>query len=98
MGSWYEFCCTNCGFEARTSGRRDMGMSAITQTIVCYDCRMLYDVMTGSWDFPLSPEETQRRLVCRKDAKHRVSVWNHPGPCPVCDTLLERGRQTAIWD
>lgn len=98
MGSWYEICCTNCGFQATSSGGRDLGMAAITQTIVCHDCHRLYDVQTGSWDFPISLEEARQKLTCRQDASHRVSVWNHPGPCPVCGTALERGRQTAIWD
>ena len=73
-------------------------MDALTQTIVCHDCRKLYDVYTGSREFPRSSEKAPLKLTCRQDASHRISVWNHPGPCPVCGTVLKRGLQTAIWD
>ena len=94
----HEFCCTTCGFETTSSGGRASGMMAIMQTIVCHDCHRLYDIQTGFWDEPLSLEEIQRKLICRQDVRHRTSIWNHPGPRPVCGTVLERGRMTALWD
>ncbi len=46
MGSWTEFRCGSCGYEAMVSGRDDAGMLVNTTTILCEDCEELYDVVT----------------------------------------------------
>ena len=54
MGRSYWFECPKCGYRARVSGRADGGLSFVVQTILCRDCRELYDAVTrlkvpGEW-------------------------------------------------
>jgi hypothetical protein len=46
MGRTYVFYCPRCEYVARVSGGADAGFHCATQTIVCTDCRALYDVPT----------------------------------------------------
>jgi transcription elongation factor Elf1 len=45
MGRSYWFECPNCGYRANVSGRADRGLSFCVQTILCRDCRELYDAV-----------------------------------------------------
>jgi hypothetical protein len=47
MGRSYWFECTRCGYRARVSGRSDRGFHFSVQTVVCRDCRELFDAVTG---------------------------------------------------
>jgi hypothetical protein len=46
MGRSYWFECPKCGYRAKVSGRSDRGLSFAVQTILCRDCRELYDAVT----------------------------------------------------
>jgi len=46
MGRSYFFECSKCGYRARVSGRADRGLEFATQTIVCQDCKELFDAVT----------------------------------------------------
>ena len=46
MGRSYWFECSKCGYRARVSGRADQGLRFVVQTILCHDCRELYDAVT----------------------------------------------------
>jgi len=46
MGRSYWFECSRCGYRAKVSGRADGGLSFCVQTILCCDCRELYDAVT----------------------------------------------------
>ena len=45
MGKSYLFECPKCDYRASVSGGPDRGFNAATQTIVCLDCKKLYDVV-----------------------------------------------------
>jgi hypothetical protein len=45
MGRSYWFECPKCGYRAKVSGRADQGLSFSVQTILCRDCRELYDAV-----------------------------------------------------
>ena len=45
MGRSYWFECPKCGYRAKASGRADRGLSFLVQTILCRDCRELYDAV-----------------------------------------------------
>ncbi len=47
MGRSYWFECPKCGYRAKVSGRADRGLCFFVQTILCRDCRELYDAVTG---------------------------------------------------
>jgi hypothetical protein len=46
MGRSYWFECPKCGYRAKVSGRADRGLSFFVQTILCRDCKDLYDAVT----------------------------------------------------
>jgi hypothetical protein len=46
MGRSYWFECPKCGYRAKVSGREDRGLIFFVQTILCRDCRELYDAVT----------------------------------------------------
>jgi hypothetical protein len=45
MGRTYLFECSGCGYRARVSGGADRGRHIAIQTILCANCRELYDVV-----------------------------------------------------
>src|SRR5579864_8535014 len=46
MGKSYWFECSRCGYRAKVAGRADEGLHMSVQTILCEDCRELYDAVT----------------------------------------------------
>jgi len=46
MGRSYWFECAKCGYRAKVSGRADRGLNLFVRTIVCQDCKQLYDAVT----------------------------------------------------
>ncbi len=47
MGRTYLFECAKCGYRARISGGPDRGFHFAVQTILCHECRELYDAVTA---------------------------------------------------
>ena len=45
MGRTYLFECSRCAYRARVSGRADKGFTFSVQTILCRDCKSLYDAV-----------------------------------------------------
>ncbi len=46
MGRTFQFECPQCQYQARVAGGADAGINCAVQTIVCLDCRRLFDVFT----------------------------------------------------
>jgi predicted RNA-binding Zn-ribbon protein involved in translation (DUF1610 family) len=46
MGQSYWFECPKCGYRAKVAGRADRGLGFFVQTILCRDCKALYDTVT----------------------------------------------------
>jgi hypothetical protein len=46
MGRTYHFQCTQCQYHADLSGGADSGLHCDLQTILCRECRELFDVFT----------------------------------------------------
>ncbi len=46
MGRTYWFECARCGYRAKVAGRADRGLDFFVQTIVCGECKQLYDAVT----------------------------------------------------
>ena len=47
MGRTFLFECSRCGYRAKVSGGADRGFHFAVQTIVCGECKELYDAVTG---------------------------------------------------
>ncbi len=46
MGRSYWFECSKCGYRAKVSGCADRGLDFFVQTVLCRDCKELYDAVT----------------------------------------------------
>ena len=46
MGRTYLFECSRCGYRTRVSGGADRGFHFAVQTIICRECKELYDAVT----------------------------------------------------
>ena len=46
MGRTFHFDCPHCQYRALVAGGTDTGVNCAVQTIVCLDCRRLFDVFT----------------------------------------------------
>ena len=46
MGRTFHFDCPHCQYRALVAGGADTGVNCVVQTIVCLDCRRLFDVFT----------------------------------------------------
>src|SRR5437762_1553319 len=46
MGKSYWFECSRCGYRAKVAGRADEGLHMSVQTILCEECKELYDAVT----------------------------------------------------
>src|SRR5260221_7229367 len=46
MGRTFHFQCTQCQYHATISGGADSGLNCDVQTILCRECRALFDVFT----------------------------------------------------
>ena len=68
MGRSYLFECPRCAYRAPVSGGPDRGLDVATLTIVCRDCRKLYDVVT--------------RLRLPRDARHATRLVRRAGATP----------------
>lgn len=44
MGKTYLFECPQCQYRVKISGGADKGIHCEIQTVICHDCRALYDV------------------------------------------------------
>jgi Zn finger protein HypA/HybF involved in hydrogenase expression len=100
MGQLNEYVCNSCGYRAEVSGGGDAGMESVTVTIVCEDCRKLYDIQIGNSDWTDEQIEAQRtfKFRCPRRATHRIKEWTDGGPCPQCGVPMENKGGTVLWD
>jgi predicted RNA-binding Zn-ribbon protein involved in translation (DUF1610 family) len=47
VGRTYLFECPKCGYRTKVSGGADRGFQLAVQTILCHDCKELYDAVTS---------------------------------------------------
>ena len=98
MGRSYWFECSKCGYRATVSGRADRGLAFFVQTILCRDCKQLYDAVTRL----RVPDESEGlgsfagwRLV-RSPNPYR-SISSPPGFQSVLNRLPQTGVKRFRW-
>lgn len=89
MGKTYEFECGLCHYRVKVSGGADSGADCEVQTVVCHECRELFDVFTrvrrqaapaGKFK-PKHPEIPPVALP--GSAAYQQNEWQKPKPvCP----------------
>ena len=93
MGRSYWFECPKCGYRAKVSGRADRGLTFFVQTILCLDCRQLYDAVTRL----RVPAESDglRSFAGWRLARSPASARNISSP-PGFQSVLNRLPQTGV--
>ena len=68
MGRTYLFDCEKCGYQAKVAGGVTEGLTVQARTVVCLECKELFDAVTAA-KFPLEapPQQTAPLL---EDAVH----------------------------
>ena len=98
MGRSYWFECPKCGYRAKVSGRADRGLNFVVQTILCRDCKQLYDAVTRL-RVPAKPDGLRSfagwRLARMLDATPSVS--SPPGFQSVLNRLPQTGVKRFRW-
>ncbi len=98
MGKSYWFECSKCGYRAKVSGRADRGVNCFVQTIVCFDCKELYDGIIRlkvSAEAPLSKNRTDRNGV--KSLSQNRANRRAPAFQSVLNRLPFRATQPFKW-
>lgn len=88
MGRSYWFECPRCSYRAKVSGRPDRGIDFFVTTILCRDCKQLYDAVTRMrW-----PEGTLRRLRANGFMlrSHLLQQSHAPRTAPKFEAALNR--------
>jgi hypothetical protein len=99
MGTIFQFSCPNCGYKAEVSGGKDFGFTAATNTILCKNCKKLYDVVTSKESWKACEDDwLPPAYQCPKSKRHEVELWFHPGACPKCSLTLVREDEILLWD
>lgn len=100
MGRIHRFHCPGCNYDAEVSGGGDAGMEVTTTTIVCLDCKKLFDFVLGPFvAVEFEDGRTNRKKPrCPKKKTHRVQEWNNGDPCPICGTVMEQKELVVMWD
>ena len=98
MGRSYWFECSKCGYRAKVSGRADRGLTFVVQTILCRDCKQLYDAVTRL-RVPAKPDGlgsfASWRLARMLDAVRSSS--SPPGFQSVLNRLPQTGVKRFRW-
>jgi len=99
MGCRRELLCPACGYTAEVSGAPDDGFCSSTITVVCADCRALFDVPTATRDYDGAPDWREVTPRCPRRRTHRITEWTCPGTCPRCHAIMEAGPGMGVlWD
>jgi len=92
MGKSYWFECSRCDYRARVSGGSDRGLDFFVQTILCQDCRQLYDAVTRiRWS---DPGGAENRLLNHWRSLNRTSKL--PRQAPTFQGALTRLRVNSV--
>ena len=90
MGQHTTYKCTNCSYSTLIAGRRDVTMTAVTDTFICRNCKELVDIVVGEFG-QLSPIEIDKKnpgYTCPNcGSGSHLKKWKpHKRPCPKCGT------------
>ena len=109
MGSAVDYSCAKCGYHVdwMVSGY-DVGMASHVAGVRCADCGELHvAALPGKpWDEmadaivadPVKRGQVPAGTQCPQSPSHQITIWKHPGPCPRCETELQQGDHSILWD
>jgi hypothetical protein len=99
MGAPVDYTCPACGYhvEHMVSGL-EVGETSQVVGVSCEDCRALRVARVPGKPTELSTRAAAAAVAaghvpsgarCPHNAKHHVTLWTAPGPCPRCGTTLQ---------
>jgi ribosomal protein S27AE len=96
MGKSYWFECGKCGYRAKVAGRADQGFHLAVQTILCQDCKELYDAVTQIRMLDGSSPALPARLTT---AAGKLQTEAKPPPSFqwALNRLLYTGKKPSEW-
>jgi hypothetical protein len=99
MGRTYLFECPKCGYRAKVAGGAQDGFNFAVQTILCRDCKELYDAVIRMRVLARTADQTKGlRLRLRNTFARNPKVSRQP---PTFLAALNRmpppGRTTSTW-
>jgi hypothetical protein len=92
MGRTYLFDCSRCGYRAKVSGKADHGFTVCVQTVVCLDCKKLYDAVTRV----KRPIANRLELQTLSRGPHSWKLSNHAAPSESCPTFQSAVNRLAF--
>jgi hypothetical protein len=111
MGTSYLFTCKKCGYQVRSSGGKDMGMLAVTDTYICTSCMEIVDVYVGEYgitykkgEIPVirQPGVDLDFYRCPECGSGETLIkWSKvKRPCPKCKGRMEKDAagNIVMWD
>ncbi len=98
MGRSYWFECPRCGYRARVSGRSEQGLSFGVQTILCPQCKELYDAVT-QLRVPVKPSGLRGvgGLHKAKSSQARTQIAEPPPFQSALNRLPVAGARRSRW-
>ena len=96
MVDFFKFSCDACGYSVIATGKDERGELDAGMTILCEDCRELYEIEPGNAFTVKRP--SHRMLRCPESFMHRIRAWTFPGPCPKCGQPIKKGAHVVSWD
>lgn len=96
MGKSYWFECGRCGYRAKVAGRADEGLHVSVQTILCQDCKELYDAVTRLRLLDGSQPALQGSLVAATD-NSRSNNQRAPSSHWALNRLRYTGERISDW-
>jgi len=103
MGSSYTFTCTNCGYQAESSGKLDSGMMAVVEPYICNNCNELTDVLVGEFGYKIDKsdlaDDKKDYYLCSNCSSQNITLWDTKlKPCPKCGGKMKKGQEVIMWD
>jgi ribosomal protein S27AE len=95
MGRSYWFECGRCGYRAKVSGSADRGKDFFIQTILCRDCKRLYDAVTQI----RFPKRASAKKAQKRSGLLVPGLLAHRGPPkvpPLFEAMLARLPATSL--
>jgi hypothetical protein len=89
MGRTYLFECSRCEYRAKVSGGEDRGFNFFVQTILCRDCRGLYDAVVRVRAPELSGADARKTSLGLRGPKLQ-RLQTKPDVPPTFSSVLNR--------
>ncbi|GAB4282963.1 MAG: hypothetical protein Kow0068_07740 [Marinilabiliales bacterium] len=99
MGTRRTYQCKKCNYSAHVSGGQDMGLVEKTNTVICYNCNELVDIVTEYYTKVILTDNINKCPKC--GSTEYLKEWdNKKRLCPKCNgaMIISPNTEITIWD